>query len=245
VVSENSILSYLFLVFCVSFIFLYFGSTRAIIAGKIKRIPGFCPEASFIGINSGIAFNFKSGTVVFSAWYQFTPVVFNHSDIAKHSDGELMIERWVKDIKPSAEGLTIHTNMYDRPMINIGFWTRNQTARCLIALRQVTQERIGDADDLIVREKFIKALQKQISKKSLSNRKIGARERDDLIDFLLENTEKICARPSKHGDNLRIAEAMFHFFGYQEDASPASGYKLSALQKRVGQLKNSFSKKTI
>lgn len=215
----------------------FLGFMRGTVGTKIKNISGFSSDVSFIGINAGIAFNFESGTLAYTTWLQRVPVVFSHSDIAKHSNGELMIESRGKHI-------TIHTNMYDRPMINIGFWNRNQMARCLIALRQIMQARIDDPDDVIIREKFIKALQKKIPKNSRSNRGIEQRERDGLIDFLLENTEKICSRPAKHGDNLRIAEAMFHFFGHQDDDASTSGYKLSALQKRVGQLKNSVSKKT-
>ena len=220
----------------------------------LHSIPNLTISRSHIGVGprSAIAIDPQSRIIAYSKVFSRTAIIIKPEDI--EIDGKLTYE--LKDTRPKGfflpsihsilngnHQLTILTKLYDLPKISIAFPDEDEALRCLIALRNIMGESSHQDDKDIIRSKFIKALEKRISREGGSGKQINQRVRDEHILYLLRNVEVICGRPLRHRDNTLIADAMFQFFGCPDDDLSGAGYKYSTLIKAVSGCKRETLKK--
>lgn len=206
----------------------------------------------FVGPVSAIAIDRQAGIISYTKVFSKKVIPIKPEDITV--EGRLEYE--LKDTTPKGillpmvhsvlsgnHQLSIATNLYDLPEISIAFSDRQDAQRCLISLREFIGRSPQQGEKDTIKEALIKALGKRIQSKGPSGKPIDQRERDEHICYLLNNMEKICGRPWKHGDNTLITDAMFHFFGCGDDDPSGVGYKYSTLKAAVTDCKKSIFRK--
>ncbi len=226
--------------------------SRIFMEKTVRDVTNMKSSQLFVGPASAITIDYQTDTISYVR--VFSKMVFSVKpwDLAveERLDYELKDTRPKGIIVPMVHSvlsgnylLSISTNLYDLPEISIAFPKKEDAQRCVILLREFTKRAPQQDKNAPTRDTLIKALEKRMRTKGKSNKGINQRERDDHICHLLNNMEKICGRPWKHGDNSLIADAMFHFFGCGNDDPSGVGYKYSTLKAAVTDCKKSIFKK--
>ncbi len=206
--------------------------TRLRVIHRIRNIQDFTAEFETIGVNAGMAINFKRGVAVYTNWFQRKPTVFNINNIAKNSHGQAFIVPWDYRSNSGSYGVTLHTNMYDAPIIDFGCWTKKQAGNCRIALQNFTDESRKNerkTDLHFLMQKFEKKASGDINVK----RKIGKRKCAEYIEFLLCSIKGGLSRPWTKGDNLLVLDIMYFHFGREEGEPREKGYLRSYLERLI------------
>jgi len=250
-----------FLVLSFAAVLLLVWAMGAVLRARMRRIIQEVPNINvsdwFIGPGSAIAIDQKQPLIYFckALWKKPQPIkpseiVFPGENVTSILESQFQgqssetgstLGACVAVIAFGRYRLRIPTNIYEMPEISVSFWRKKRAQQCDVRLRAFVRQsdqvvKVG-SEESDEKGRLIQALRSRIPASEQMSRKVGKRALNGHIQFLMNNFETICTRPSGRGDGKLITEALHAVLGREEEDPVESGYTFNSLLSTVSRCK--------